>query len=154
MAVALRRKATTTTCSQYHLQWRLCHHIRDMLYRQLTTYMTSVAIWTTEQMALNQAFNVIVTHLCDRLRIIESHLRPTNSLTCRVTAKGLLLIWAITALCNSSISPLARILILSRESLLIEAHRTGRMLIKSNWSSMRTAGRSLGYSKTYEKTFT
>ena len=154
MAVALRRKTTTTTCSQYHHQWRHCRHLRDMLYRQLTIYMTFVVIWTTEQMALNQAFNVIVTHLCDRLRIIESHHRPTNSQPCSVTAKGQLLVWAIIALCNSSISPLARIRIHSRESLLIEAHRTGKTLIRSNWSSMRTAGRSLGYSKTYEKTFT
>ena len=62
------------------------------MYLQLTTYMTCVAIWTTEQMALNQAFNVIVIHLCDRLRIIESHHRPTNSQPFSVTAKGRLLV--------------------------------------------------------------
>ena len=62
------------------------------MYRQLTIYMTCVAIWTTELMALNQAFNVIVIHLCDRLRIIESHLRHTSSLPFSVTAKGRLLV--------------------------------------------------------------
>ena len=85
------------------------------MFHQLITYMTSVAIWTIDLMALNQAFNVIVTHLCVRLYIIQSHHKPTSSNLRTVTVKALnlicsrLLVRVTTALCNSSISRLARI---------------------------------------------
>ena len=62
------------------------------MFHQLTTYMTSVAIWTIDLMALNQAFNVIVTHLCARLHIIQSHHKRTSSHLGTVTVKALNLI--------------------------------------------------------------
>ena len=108
------------------------------MFHQLTTYMISVAIWTIDLMALNQAFNVIVTHLCVRLYIIESHHKLTSSHLRTVTVKALnlicsrLLVRVTTALCNSSISRLARIRTLSEELLLIKAHRAGKMLNRSS----------------------